>query len=398
MVSLDPAKLARRQLQRDHSRSCAKFSGLLQYKMRRMASSPFAFLRGSAPLFYEILKRLPQLAKGPDGVGWIVGDLHVENFGAFRAEQRGTSSEVIFNLNDFDEAVVGPWRLDVLRFMTGVLLGSGGLPNAGPRSLEACQSMLDGYLAAIWGKPSFGKPPPSVLKLLRRVEHRTRRHLLDDRTRLIGRIRRFVRSERYRDLPKTLRAQAREAFSRYAQALPAKWHIDPRAYQVEDAAFRVAGTGSLGNLRIGIVAHGRGAPDGEWLFDMKEEGVPSPALLLGDPGMDGGERVVTAFRRCLRHPPRMIGRTRLGKTSLFVRRLAPQEDKLAMASVKPDELSRLTRFLGSLAGSAHRRGATALPVRWSKQQQRQLIDQAVILAGIHEASYLAFCRFLPDSG
>jgi uncharacterized protein (DUF2252 family) len=370
---------------------------LLQYKMQRMASSSFAFLRGSAPLFYEILKRVPQLAMGPEGVGWIVGDLHLENFGAFRAEQRGTSSEVVFNLNDFDEALVGPWRLDVLRFMTSVLLGSGGMPNAGPRSLEACQSMLDGYLAAIWGKSSFGKPPPLVQKLLRRVEHRTRRHLLDDRTRLIGRIRRFVRGERYRDLPKTLRAQAREAFSRYAQELPAKWRSDPRAYQVEDAAFRVAGTGSLGNLRVGIVARGKGPPDGEWLFDMKEEGVPSPAFLLGDPGIDGGARVATAFRRCLRHPPRMIGRTRLGKTSLFVRRLAPQEDKLAMANIKPDELSGLARFLGSLVGSAHHRGMTAAPRRWSKQQQRKLIDQAVILAGIHEASYLAFCRLLPGS-
>src|SRR5258708_12524128 len=208
--------------------------------------------------------------------------------------------------------------------------------------------MVDECLRQFGGKRSCGSPPPLVQKLLRRVEHRTRRHLLDDRTRLIGRIRRFVRSERYRDLPKTLRAQAREAFSRYAQELPAKWRSDPRAYQVEDAAFRVAGTGSLGNLRIGIVARGRGPPDGEWLFDMKEEGVPSPALLLGDPGIDGGARAATAFRRCLRHPPRMIGRTRLGKTSLFVRRLAPQEDKLAMANIKPHELSRLARVLATL--------------------------------------------------
>src|SRR5258707_1677310 len=188
------------------------------------------------------------------------------------------------------------------------------MPNPGTRSLEACQSMLDGFSAAIWGKPSFGKPPPSVQKLLRRVEHRTRRHLLDDRTRVIGRIRRFVRGERYRDLPKTLRAQAREAFSRYAQELPAKWRTDPRAYQVEDAAFRVAGTGSLGNLRVGIVAGGRGPPDGEWLFDMKEEGGPSPAVLLGDPGIDGGWRVCQAFWPRLRHPPRMIGRTRVAQT------------------------------------------------------------------------------------
>lgn len=395
MFSPDPVELASRQLQRDRSRSCAKFDGLLQYKMQRMASSPFAFLRGSAPLFYQVLKQVPQLAKGPGGVGWIVGDLHFENFGAFRTEQRGTSSsKVVFDINDFDEAVVGPWRLDVLRFMTGLLLGARRFPNAGPRSLEACSAMLDGYLAAIWGKPSARRPSPTVQALLRHVEQRTRRQFLDERTKRIGRVRRFIRGERYKDLPAALRTPAREAFSRYAQTLPARWQSIRRAYEVEDAAFRIAGTGSVGLLRIGLVARGRGGPNGEWLFDMKEEGVPSPAILLGAPKMDGGERVVTAFRQCLLHAPRMIGRTQFGKTSLFVRRLAPQEDKLEIAHVAPDELPGLARYLGSLAGSAHRRGATAAPVRWSKQQQRQLIDQAVILAGIHEASYLAFCKLL----
>src|SRR5258707_14342705 len=99
--------------------------------MQRMASSPFAFLRGSAPLFYEILKRVPQLAKGPDGVGWIVGDLHLENFGAFRAEQRATSSEVIFNLNDLDEAGVWPWRLGGFRVTTVLQLWPRRIPDDG---------------------------------------------------------------------------------------------------------------------------------------------------------------------------------------------------------------------------------------------------------------------------
>lgn len=49
-----------------------------------MLASPHAFLRGAAPLFYEILAARPDLAAGPPGEGWIVGDMHLENVGAYR--------------------------------------------------------------------------------------------------------------------------------------------------------------------------------------------------------------------------------------------------------------------------------------------------------------------------
>src|SRR5262249_21063174 len=145
--------------------------------------------------------------------------------------------------------------------------------------------------------------------------------------------------------------------------------------------------------RIGIIARGKGPPYGQWLFDMKEQpSSPSPAILRGDPGVDGAERVETAFRQCLLHPPRMIGRTHFGKRSMLVRRLAPQEDKLDATSFKPEELSETARYLGSLAGAAHRRGATSAPLRWSKKSRRRLMEQAIVLAGIHEAAYLAYCK------
>ena len=363
--------------------------------MQRMADSAFAFLRGSAPLFYEILKLSPELAKGPDGEGWITGDLHPENFGAFRTEGKGSSSfPVVFDLNDFDDAVVGPWRLDVLRLLTSLLLWARGFPGAGSLSLQGCESMLDGYLGALHRGKEIRKPL-AVQKLLSKVKGRTPRQFLDDRTVQVRRARRFVRGERYQELSKRLQEHAGQAFSHYVEMLPEKWRGIPRAFEVEDAAFRIAGTGSLGLLRIGIVARGKGPPHGQWLFDMKEQqSSPSPAILLRDPGVDGARRVETAFRQCLIHPPRMIGRTQLGKTSMFVRRLAPQEDKLNVTSLKREELVDVARYLGSLAGAGHRRGATRAPVRWSKQSQQKLVDQATVLAAIHEATYLAYCRLM----
>src|SRR5262249_52621622 len=85
MEALDPAHLAERQLELDHART-ARFSDLFARKMVRMSASPLAFLRGAAPLFYEILHTRHDLSDGPAGDGWLVGDAHLENFGAYRPD------------------------------------------------------------------------------------------------------------------------------------------------------------------------------------------------------------------------------------------------------------------------------------------------------------------------
>src|SRR5882672_10323520 len=117
MASHDAIALARRQLEHDR-RSTLRYPGLFRHKLARMAPSPLAYLRGAAHLFYDLLRDRPDLAEGPRGKGWLVGDAHLENFGAYRIQPTGgpkgrRKDAVVFDLNDFDDAVQGPWRLDV---------------------------------------------------------------------------------------------------------------------------------------------------------------------------------------------------------------------------------------------------------------------------------------------
>ncbi len=139
MATLTAADLAARQLELDQERT-QRFPAMRPRKLARMSESPFAFLRGAAPLFYEILENHPEFADGPLGEGWLVGDLHLENFGAFSpARANGASSEkhaAVFNLNDFDEAVRGPWRWDVLRLLTSLILSARELGASGPNVLS----------------------------------------------------------------------------------------------------------------------------------------------------------------------------------------------------------------------------------------------------------------------
>src|SRR5215471_3265800 len=109
--------LAARQIALDYA-ATEQFPQLFARKKQRMLVSPHAFLRGSAPLFYEVLAAQPELADGPKGTGFIVGDMHLENVGAYKTDD----DAVVFNLNDFDDAAVAPLRLDVLRLSTSVLL------------------------------------------------------------------------------------------------------------------------------------------------------------------------------------------------------------------------------------------------------------------------------------
>lgn len=90
-------------------------------KFRKMASSAFAFYRGTACLFYADLER--ERHGGPyldDRTGrvWIHGDLHAENFGTYM----DSTGRLIFNVNDFDEAYVGPFTWDLKRFAASVAL------------------------------------------------------------------------------------------------------------------------------------------------------------------------------------------------------------------------------------------------------------------------------------
>ncbi len=400
MLSLDPISLARRQVEIDRQRT-TRFPHLFEHKVGRMIGSPLGLLRGSAPVFYELLERHPSLAEGPPGTGWLVGDAHIENFGAYRAGALSVAEtlrshaeeQVVFDLNDFDDAFIGPWRFDVLRLTTSLILGGRQMGADGRRTLDLGQAMLEAYVAAVFQGKRAPAAPPVVTGLVDRVRSRTRRELLDSRTEIVrGGVRRFVRGPRYESITPKLRAKAERAFLKYTKKLGRGERPSAEALEVLDAVFRVAGTGSLGCLRIALLVRGKGGRDGAWVFDMKSEGAPSSAGLVRPPKLAPAERVCTALHESLARPPRMIGVTRLRGRSMFVRRLAPQEDRLDLAKLEATDLEPLARHYGALLGAAHRRGADRVRGKvWTEKDRAGILRRAIALAGAHEAMYLAYC-------
>jgi hypothetical protein len=118
----------------------------LKLKHEQMAADPFSFLRATFYRWAELYPDLcPDLAAAPALL--CVGDLHVENFGTWRdAEGR-----LIWGINDFDEATVMPYTIDLVRLATSALIAAKAEALA-IKPEEASAAILAGYREGLDGK------------------------------------------------------------------------------------------------------------------------------------------------------------------------------------------------------------------------------------------------------
>ncbi|MDW5596452.1 DUF2252 domain-containing protein [Conexibacter stalactiti] len=87
---------------------------LLPLRYERMAASPFAFFRGAAAVMAADLAATPATGLRVQ----LCGDAHLANFGGFAAPDR----QLVFDLNDFDESLPGPWEWDVKRLAASIAI------------------------------------------------------------------------------------------------------------------------------------------------------------------------------------------------------------------------------------------------------------------------------------
>src|SRR6202453_4668370 len=102
---------------------------LIALKNQLMAASPFAYFRGAVPVMAYDLSLVPNT-----GIcNQLCGDAHVRNLGAFAAPD----GRLVFDINDFDETIVGPFEWDVKRMATSLVLAGREAGGSEPRCREA---------------------------------------------------------------------------------------------------------------------------------------------------------------------------------------------------------------------------------------------------------------------
>ena len=105
----DPVELLERQAR-------TRVPELVPIRYGRMLASPFAFYRGAAAIMAEDLAGTPRSGLQVQ----CCGDAHLSNFGVFASADR----RLVFDLNDFDETLPGPWEWDVKRLAASLLIAA----------------------------------------------------------------------------------------------------------------------------------------------------------------------------------------------------------------------------------------------------------------------------------
>jgi uncharacterized protein (DUF2252 family) len=321
-AELPPARRDRDPLELLKSQDVTRVPELAPIRYARMAVSPFTFYRGAAQVMAADLADTPRTGITVQ----VCGDAHLSNFGLFASPER----RLVFDINDFDETLPGPWEWDVKRLATSLEVAGreNGYPakerhaiveasvaayRNGMRDLAAKTSLEVWYTHITSDELAerFGSPVPrSRRKLLSKTfeKARTRSNL--------GALRRFVGEQDgqqrlladpplvvpVRDLvepgtdPDELAAQLRDMLAQYRETLEPERRVLLDRFRLVDMARKVVGVGSVGTRCWMLLLLGDDQDDP--LFLQAKEAEPSALeAYVGRSEYDNaGQRVVVGQR------------------------------------------------------------------------------------------------------
>jgi uncharacterized protein (DUF2252 family) len=339
-----------------------RLAALLPIKYGRMAASPFGFFRGAAAVMASDLATLPTTGIHVQ----ICGDAHLRNLGAYAAPD----GHLVFDINDFDESVHGPWEWDLKRISTSVALAG---REAGDRDRvcgDAVELLVRSYrqsLAAFaemsalhlfrYEIRSMPKSNPVGIAL-RKAEHETPGLTLEKITvPARGGTRTFARRPPLLEpISSELRRRVFAALGPYRLTLSKDRQLLLAAYFPADVAFKAVGVGSLGTRDYVVLCLGS-APKDVLFLQVKEE-PPScyaPYIAGSAAVIHQGHRVATAQHRMQTISDPFLGWTTIDGRDYLVRQLADHKTAVSPEELSGRSIEEYARVCGQLLAKAHAR-------------------------------------------
>src|SRR5438270_778093 len=115
---------------------------LVPIRYGRMAASPFGFLRGAAVVMAQDLAATPVTGLEVQ----VCGDAHLSNFGVYATPER----DQVFDVNDFDETLPGPWEWDIKRLAASVVVAGRTNGFSGDTNRQAVLRCVREYRERVW--------------------------------------------------------------------------------------------------------------------------------------------------------------------------------------------------------------------------------------------------------
>jgi len=288
-------------------------------KAQRLSQDRFTFLRGT---FYRWMQLWPDVCrKAADApIVLSVGDLHAANFGTWR----DAKDQLVWGVNDFDEAAPLPYTQDLIRLVTSVKLAS-EIQELQIGLAEACEAILEGYRASL---ESNGKPI-----------------ILDDEHDWLRKV--YIQNEKSaekywnkltqlpdieQELPPTPRA-----------ALEASLPTQALTYRVKH---RQAGMGSLGRPRYTVLAEWEGEPIARETKPL----LPSAVWWAEKQYAEAEIYYAEILSRAVRQPDPVVK----VYEGWVVRRLAPDCRRIELSELGPERDERhMLYMMGWETGNIH---------------------------------------------
>jgi uncharacterized protein (DUF2252 family) len=400
---------------------------LVPIRHGRMLASPFTFFRGAALIMAADLATTPR-----SGIHvQLCGDAHLANFGAFGSPER----KLLFDINDFDETLPGPWEWDVKRLATSIEVAGRDLgfgtadrrasvlgcvetyrtqmrASAGMSTLDAwydhldVDQLMDWVVAEVAAKRLGKKEAREAAQDVERARKRDHLRILDKRTTDVGGQPRIV-AEPPLIVPIEDLVAPGEPIEQLMQGLIAAYretladhHHPIEEFEYVHAARKVVGIGSVGTEALIALLVGR--DDRDVLFLQAKEAQASVLeRFVGTSEHDNhGRRVVVGQRLMQSASDIFLGWIRLeeadGPRDYYVRQLHDWKGGAEIESFRPEGATLYGRLCGATLARAHARWGDRIAIASYLGKgdtfDRAVADFATAYADQNERDYEAFAE------
>ncbi len=407
---------------------------LVPVRHGRMMVSPFTFYRGAAKIMAADLKDTPRAGLNVQ----LCGDAHLSNFGAFASPER----TLLFDLNDFDETLPGPFEYDVKRMAASFTIAARNNAFSKADTGDVTMASVAAYREAMAGFAAMGNldiwyarmAEPDLMKAMTAVAAgvrnkreaaqakqaiKTARKTVEkahsrDSLQALSKLAEVV-DGRYRIVsqpPVVIPVRDLEAMSRYsAEQWQDMIHREFRAYrlslqedrrhllerfEVVDVAHKVVGVGSVGTRAFIVLLQGRDEDDPLFLQVKEASASVLEDHLPKSRFKQPGERVVQGQRLMQAASDIFLGWTKGVEANrhLYWRQLRDMKGSALVETMSPIALRFYAGMCGWTLGRAHARSGDAVALAEylgkSDKFDRSITDFSQRYAEQNERDFEAF--------
>jgi uncharacterized protein (DUF2252 family) len=398
---------------------------LVPVRRGRMSVSAFTFYRAAARIMATDLATTPVTGLAVQ----TCGDAHLSNFGAFASPER----RLVFDLNDFDETLPGPWEWDLKRLAASFVIAGRDRGFEPKDSRAAAERAVAGYRDAMRHFSSVGtldlwyshlevdRIATAVTgKAAKRLDKFTRKAKSKDSLRELSKLTETVdgtpriksdppvlvplREIAGRYHPEALREAAEASFASYRASLANNRKRLLDRFEVVDMALKVVGVGSVGTRCLILLLVGRDAEDPLFLqikeasASVLEEHLPASAY------RNHGARVVWGQRLMQATSDIFLGWSKRSADGhdFYWRQLKDWKGSADLEKASPPGLARYADICGWTLARAHARSGDSVAIAGyvgsGDVLVRSIADFAEAYADQNDADYAAFMSAIDERG